>query len=232
MEFFVGTSGWAYDWNKQQNLSWFVKSSGLNAVELNMSFYRFPSQKAAKSWGEKGKDLHWAIKANRLFTHNHKFNEKAKEKWSNFHEVFAPLEGNIDFYLFQLPPQTTPDSVEQIGDFARLTNLKERFALEFRNKEWFTDQWAKWARDLGITLVSVDAPNLPGNMFSNNGLVYLRIHGKNRWYSHNYTDTELWDLAKKIADANPEKAYVFFNNNHNMLANAQAMLQTLKKQQP
>ena len=34
---YVGTSGWAYFWNPD-GLDWYVRNSGLNAVELNASF--------------------------------------------------------------------------------------------------------------------------------------------------------------------------------------------------
>jgi uncharacterized protein YecE (DUF72 family) len=39
MELFVGTSGWFYSWNPDGSFDWFCRFSGLNAVELNMSFY-------------------------------------------------------------------------------------------------------------------------------------------------------------------------------------------------
>jgi uncharacterized protein YecE (DUF72 family) len=44
MDVFVGTSGWYYDWNKKKNLDWFVQNSSLNTVELNASYYSFPSR--------------------------------------------------------------------------------------------------------------------------------------------------------------------------------------------
>ena len=33
MEVHIGTSGWAYAWNRGGSLAWFVEHSGLNAVE-------------------------------------------------------------------------------------------------------------------------------------------------------------------------------------------------------
>ena len=39
-EIFVGTSGWLYDWNLGSSLDWYAEFSGLNAVELNASFYK------------------------------------------------------------------------------------------------------------------------------------------------------------------------------------------------
>ncbi|MEM1943062.1 MAG: hypothetical protein QXO30_03050 [Candidatus Caldarchaeum sp.] len=50
MECFVGASGWFYSWNPDGSLDWFVRNPGLKAVELNMSFYRFPFPNMLRSW--------------------------------------------------------------------------------------------------------------------------------------------------------------------------------------
>jgi hypothetical protein len=55
LEFYVGTSGWFYPWNEKRNLEQYVTNSGLNAVKLNASFYRFPFPAMVKFWGTKGK---------------------------------------------------------------------------------------------------------------------------------------------------------------------------------
>ena len=230
MDFYVGTSGWAYAWNETQRLDWFATKSGLNAIELNASFYHYPSVRSVENWANKGKELRWSIKVNRLFTHTYKFNSAALDRWENFERLFAPLDANVDFFLFQLPPSTTPHSAPTIENFVKKTNLGVKFALEVRNQDWFSKEWVDWAVDLGVTLVSVDAPDLPRDVFVSDGLVYLRMHGRTAWYAHRYTDSELEDVAAKILNAKPKKVYVFFNNDTAMLENARAMLQILKKQ--
>jgi len=229
MQIYVGTSGWLYSWNLGENFDWFIKNSGLNAVELNASFYRFPFPNQVKSWAKKGKKLRWAIKVNRLITHRFKFNEKAYQLWKRFQKLFQPLNSQIDFYLFQLPPSIKSTFAEKIENFAEKTGLKERFALEIRNLDWFKPEWIKWASKLGITWVSVDCPELPLDVFSTNRIVYERMHGRTTWYAHYYSKEELEEKARKIMETKPEKIYVFFNNNHAMLENAQEMLRILKR---
>ncbi len=229
MEYYVGTSGWAYDWNSKKSLDWFIENTGLNAIELNSSFYHFPSRTSAQTWSQKSKKLRWSIKVNRLFTHTYKFSEKAIDRWDNFFDIFSPLDAQIDFYLFQMPPSITPNAASHVERFIKDTKLRRRFALEFRNAEWFKNEWINWAIDLGITLVSVDTPNLPRYIFNTSDLVYLRMHGRTSWYAHQYSENELYEIESKILLANPEKAYVFFNNDHAMLKNAKTMLQIFKK---
>lgn len=231
MDFFVGTSGWYYSWNKERSLDWFVANSGLNAVELNASFYRFPSSSMVKSWVKKGSGLRLSVKVNRLITHRFKFSEKAFQSWQKFRDLFSPLDANVDFYLFQLHPRITPESADSIEKFAKATELQRRFALEVRNIEWFNNKWIRWASKLGITWVSVDSPDFPLDVYNTEGLVYQRMHGRTAWYSHHYSDKELEEVAEKIVKAKPEKAYVFFNNDTSMLVNARKMIDIFKTRQ-
>ncbi|MEM4354080.1 MAG: DUF72 domain-containing protein [Candidatus Caldarchaeum sp.] len=229
MECFVGTSGWFYSWNLDGSLDWFVKNSGLNAVELNMSFYRFPFPSMVRSWAVKGGGLRWSIKASRLITHNYKFGGKAEKLWEKFRKLFTPLEQRIDFYLFQLPPTMTPKHLPVITAFIEKTGLGRRFALEPRNIKWFDKTVVEKIAMHKATWVSIDSPDHPLDIYNTNGIVYMRMHGRTAWYSHHYTDEELIEVVEKIHVAKPEKTYVFFNNNHAMLANARRMLELLSR---
>ncbi|MEM5802959.1 MAG: DUF72 domain-containing protein [Candidatus Aenigmatarchaeota archaeon] len=228
MEIFVGTSGWAYLWNPD-GLEWYVKNSNLNAIELNASFYRYPYPNQVKGWSNKGKNLRWVLKVNRLVTHVYRFNRIAWTRWKSFEKLFQPLDSITDFYLFQLPPSIKSDSKKKIESFYKKTKLKERFALEWRNQEWFTKENVKWAKKLGLTLVSVDSPKLPRDVFNTSGITYIRMHGREAWYSHYYTDKELNEVKNKILRVKPEKVYVFFNNDTSMLENGRRMFELLTK---
>jgi len=234
MQVFVGTSGWAYSWNPN-GFDWYVKNSGLNSVELNASFYRFPFPNQVKSWARKTKEfnpsLRWSIKVNRLITHVFKFSERAFSTWKKFERLFKPLAENIDFYLFQLPPSLTQKFSSKVESFIKKVKLEERFALEVRNLSWFESKWIEWAKNLGITWVSVDAPyftNFPREIYCTSDSIYLRMHGRSNWYAHYYEAKELEEIKERILRVKAKKVYVFFNNNHAMLANAQRMLKLLR----
>lgn len=227
MQIYVGTSGWLYEWNKGGTLEWYVKNSGLNTIELNMSFYRYPTRRAVESWAEKGKTLRWSIKASRLITHVYRFGEKAEAARRRFKKLFSPIDEKIDYYLFQLPLSMTPRHASRIERFISKTKLGSRLALEWRSPEWFREEWIRWAVDLVITLVSIDAPELPRTIFKLGQAVYLRMHGRYAWYSHDYTDKELREVADSIIKYSPSRVHVYFNNDHVMLRNARRMLEIL-----
>jgi uncharacterized protein YecE (DUF72 family) len=227
---FVGTSGWLYDWNPESSLDWYVRNSGLNAVELNASFYRFPFRNQVVSWARKGSGLRWAVKVHRYITHVKRLREDALNTWHRFRELFQPLDQYVDFYLFQMPPSFTynDESMERVRTFTRETGLGARLAIEFRHESWFNSEDAiNELRDLGITVVSVDEPGVTW-VRSTSSIVYLRLHGRTDWYMYDYGEDELRDLAIKAVSLNPNAIYVFFNNDHWMLENARKMLEVLK----
>ncbi len=53
--------------------------------------------------------------------------------------------------------------------------------------------------------------------------IYLRMHGRKSWYSYNYSSKELAAAIGSIRKERPKSAYVFFNNDHDMLGNARLM---------
>jgi len=218
-EVFVGTSGWSYSWNQGNSLEWYVQHSGLNAIELNMSFYRFPYPNMVKSWAVKGKDLAWVVKVHRSITHFQKLAPASAAGFERFKKLFVPLEDCIHYYLFQLPPSFTDlDKLEQfVGQIGT-----EKFAVEFRHPTLFTDELRAWGKNHGVLLVSIDAPRLPTVVMSDT-IVYERIHGRTGWYSHDYSNEELTEIKERILAENPKRVYLFFNNNHAMLENAVRM---------
>lgn len=225
MDIFVGTSGWYYKWNKKKNLDWFIQNSGLNSVELNASFYRFPFSKQVESWNTKGTGLRWSVKVHRSITHWRQFSESALETWESFRELFEPMDLLIDFYLFQAPPKFK-DAARALS-FAEKTGLGKRFAFEIRNKELLggDESYDGIYEQLmeNVTLVSVDSPDYVNKIFPGK-FIYMRMHGRESWYSYNYSKEEIGETLRKIAELQPEKVYIYFNNNHNMLENAKLTL--------
>lgn len=223
MDAFVGTSGWYYDWNKKKNLDWFIENSGLNSVELNFSFYRFPSPEQIEGWSMKGTGLRWSIKVHRSITHWRQLSESSFEIWENFRELFEPMDHLVDFYLFQVPPSF--DDAAKALRFAEAAKLGERFALEIRNKGLLGEDEACAELMKKVTLVSVDSPDYRDRIFPGK-TIYMRMHGREGWYSYNYSREEISETIRKIREFGPGKVYIYFNNDHNMLENARMALKS------
>lgn len=229
MEVHVGTSGWSYAWNRGRSLAWFVEHSDLDAIELNASFYGFPSEKSVRSWATAGSGLRWSVKVNRSITHRHRFNEKAVPVWERFLERFLPLDDLVDFYLFQAPPAF--GDIDRIIAFLEAIDLEARCAIEIRNPAVLGDDGACRRLQEAAVLVSVDSPDFRERIFSGD-TIYLRMHGREGWYRHDYTEDELATVRDRIAGLGPERAYIFFNNDHAMLEDARAMARLFGRKPP
>jgi uncharacterized protein YecE (DUF72 family) len=51
------------------------------------------------------------------------------------------------------------------------------------------------------------------------------MHGRKGWYSYDYFRAEISETIRKIREFEPEKTYIYFNNDHNMLENAKMTLE-------
>ncbi len=219
MRFYIGTSGWMYGWNQDGTLKWYKCNSGLNAIELNYSFYRFPSKKEIDSWISVGTGLSWSIKVNRVITQMFKMNKSSEKFLSNFLKLFEPMDEMIDNYLFQLPPNFSAKFKDRVIHIISKFNLNEKAVIEPRNKSWFDEQVYDTFKSNGISISSIDSPI--GNFYvRTHDKVYLRIHGRHFWYNYNYTHGNLNNILDRVRKLNGRKVYTFFNNDHFMLENA------------
>jgi uncharacterized protein YecE (DUF72 family) len=230
MQILVGTSGWSNPiWNPN-GLLWYQKNSRLNAIELSMPFYQLPTKEQVTTWALEGRSLTWTIKVNRAITHFFRFNDIAREKFLQFRELFAPLDGLVSHYLFQLPPNAHPSHRENIEAFFHFTGLRERFALEWRNPKWFVPEHIEWAQNLGLTVVSADSPSVPRDIINTNGVVYLRLHGRSDWFEHHYSRKELGHIAEQVQRTGCKRVIAFLNNDSSQLKNARALFNIFKGQ--
>src|SRR5215212_1441003 len=55
-------------------------------------------------------------------------------------------------------------------------------------------------------------PGLPNVLVRTADDIYVRLHGPERWYRHDYSDDELKDWAEKIQSSGAKTAWIYFNN--------------------
>ena len=74
----------------------------------------------------------------------------------------------------------------------------------------------------------MDVPSLPWKMFSTNGALYLRLHGREAWYAYVYTEEELREIMETMKGLDASKKYIYLNNDHGMLPNGRFLMQNLR----
>jgi len=225
----VGTSGYSYFWNEgvPTPFQWYC-GQGFDTVEINASFYRFPSRGWIKAWTKCPRGFDFSVKIHRVITHYWRLGPRAFTPWRSFQARFKEMEDLITFWLFQMPPNfaATTENAETLAKFFSELNLGNSAVLEFRHPSWWDRK--EICRDLDAVFCSVDAPGLPREIVSINDVVYLRLHGREAWYAYVYTEGELREIMETMKGLDANKKYIYLNNDHGMLPNGRFLMQNVK----
>lgn len=219
--YLIGTSGWHYEhWRDIFYPPKLAKSSWLefyarhfNAVELNASFYRLPTEDAFTSWYKSSPPgFAFAVKVSRFITHIKRLKDVAAPL-HNFLERARRLGEKLGPLLYQLPPGMHRDD-KALEAFLGLLPKDTRHVFEFRHESWLDEEVFNRLRRYKIGLCVFDMPRLTCPLAATADFAYIRFHGSRQLYSSNYSDEELADWAKKLAQLAEtlETVYIYFNN--------------------
>ena len=254
----VGTSGWSYDdWDgrfyPEQKSRGFDRLVHLaryfGCVEVNSSFYRPPSARAAASWVARTPEaFEFTFKLYQRFTHDRDRPWTASEV-DAYRRGIGPVReaGRLGAVLVQFPWSFRADEeafrhLERVGrDFGDLP-----LVVEVRHVSWTSQLALKRIRDNGFGFANIDQPasrtGLPPMTLVTSPVGYVRLHGRNReaWFSKDagrdakydylYREDEIEEWIERIHEVarQSEKTYVFTNNHYRGQAPANA-LQILSK---
>jgi uncharacterized protein YecE (DUF72 family) len=231
--FFVGTSGWTYDHWKgcfyPANLpkkGWFDYYVGqFSAVEVNATFYRTFKDETYHNWRERApRGFGYVLKAPQLITHR-KYLLDVDENIQAFYHSCSLLEDKFEMILLQVAPNT-PYNLERLQKALLAFPDPDRVAVEFRRHEWLTQDTISMLRSVGATICNVDSPQQKITDHLTSNRAYLRLHGRSHWYAYNYSDDELREIAKlaqELAGRGADRVYIFFNNDFEGYAPANAL---------
>lgn len=236
--YYIGCSGWYYrDWSgvfypeELPTSQWFdYYASHFRTVELNAPFYSWPTPATVKTWIRQNKreGFIYTIKVNELITHSKTF-EDTKEMIRDFGYIADILGPQMGCFLFQLPPRVhyTPERLKSI-----LSQLEpnRRNVIEFRHSSWWNEKVYAAFRKTGTIFCSCSGPKLPDELIQTADEIYIRFHGTQKWYRHDYNREELKIWAERIKEANPKHAWIYFNNDFSghAIRNAELLMKLLK----
>jgi len=220
--FYVGTSGWTYNHWKDTfypgnipKTRWFdYYAKTFTAVEINATFYRRFTDTTYQKWRERAPDdFLYVLKVPRQITHR-KYLLDSETPIMEFWESVVLLENHFGMVLMQLPPKIPydPDRLKiALLSFPDPTKV----AVEFRHAQWYSDEIKGLLTELGAVFCVVDAPNIRLMDWVTSGSAYIRLHGRKKWYAHDYSNQELEEilnLVEKMKENGARKIFVFFNN--------------------
>ncbi len=218
----IGCSGWFY-WHlrgtffptQMPTRDWFAHyAEHFRTVELNAPFYSWPTLAAVKVWDTQaaGREMIYTVKASELITHIRKF-EDTQALIRDFGYIADLLGPRMGCFLFQLPP-SYHYSPERLHAIVSQLDPKRRNVVEFRHPSWWIDPVYEAFAAAGIIFCSCSGPRLPDPVIRTADDIYVRFHGVERWYRHDYSAAELTEWARRIRDAGARRVWAYFNNDH------------------
>jgi len=197
----------------QQSKFFNYYSEQLNTVELNVTFYRFPTAEILRKWYDKSPDdFIFSVKAPKVITHLNKFND-CEQLLDDFYTACKEgLKEKLGCVLFQLPPSFNY-SDERFELVIKSMRPEFKNVIEFRNESWWKKKIFTRLEKENIIFCSVNHPKLPTDIIVNSSTVYVRLHGNPEMFYTKYSREEiknLYDIINKKRKV--KEAFIYFNN--------------------
>jgi uncharacterized protein YecE (DUF72 family) len=253
-----GVAGWDYpDWEGMvypdphpRGFDRLVYLSGfLDAIEINVTFYRQPDAPACAGWARRVAshgDFRFTAKLFRGLTHPETPDAPALEDDAGrYLEGIAPLaeSGRLGAVLAQFPHRFH----DEPGARARLERLRrslEQLPLvaEFRHRSWDHEEALKFLHGLGVGFCNIDQPQVGGTLRPTGHVTapvaYVRLHGRNaeNWfreggppharYDYLYSEEELRPWAERAVrlSERAEEVFIIANNHYRGKGPANALM--------
>lgn len=240
----IGTSGWLYKhWRgtfypkglaHKEEFNYY--SLFFTTVELNNPFYRLPSRETFETWRKNSKEnFLYIVKASRFITHMKKLKD-TKEALNIFLHNCNGLEEKLGPILFQLPPGWQLN-IERFEEFLKQLPKGYRFAFEFRNTTWYTNEVYKLLKKYNCAFCIYQLAGHMSPIEVTTDWVYLRLHGptKNKYQgSYDFKTLESWAEKAREWQKTGKDVYIYFDNDDSGYAvfNAQVIEMMLNKNVP
>jgi uncharacterized protein YecE (DUF72 family) len=229
---FVGCSGWFYwKWRglfypaELPTTKWFKHyAKRFDTVEINASFYSWPTVENVTVWKRQAakQNFVYTVKVCEYITHLKKF-KGTKTLVKDFGMIADILGHTMGCFLFQLPPSYRYTKARLTAILGQLDPIR-RNVVEFRHKSWWNETVYAAFRESGTIFCSCSGPRLPDKLVRTADDIYLRLHGPERWYKHDYSKAELVHWAERIKASGAKRAWVYFNNDYAACAPRNAII--------
>lgn len=227
---YIGCSGWNYeDWrikfypknlSKNKWLEFYAKN--FLTLEVNSTFYRLPKENTIRKWrNQVPENFKFSLKLSRFITHAKRFTE-TQDAMKNFYKIVLNLDKKLGVILIQLPAnfKYSKENLQKI-----IISLSNEFthSIEFRHETWLNENVIHQLHKNRIILCSHDYDEKFSHIQQTSADLYLRLHGPKELYSSNYTKAQRENYIKEIKKLKYHNLWVYFNNDVNAYAPANAL---------
>lgn len=209
MEWHVGTMGFSYgDWvptfyPEGTRPGEFLATYGtaFDAVELDTTFHAIPPMERVQKWTDAAPErFTFCVKTPKAITHDAPL-AFGMPLMRQFLRSLEPMRraGKLGVVLIQFPPTFTVAELPVVRLFLKELppSTAARFAVEFRNASWETDETGPLLREFGCCWVTGDYGVDPYPLHVTTDFLYLRFIGVHEQFGKH--DRERIDMSDRLA---------------------------------
>jgi uncharacterized protein YecE (DUF72 family) len=224
----IGCSGFSYkEWKEEfypkglAQSKWFAYyTEHFNTLELNVTFYRFPTLKSLEGWYTKAPEgFSFSAKVPRDITHYKMFVETETMMADFYGALREGLKEKLSCVLFQLPPSFSynEEKLERILDHIDPAFLN---VIEFRHQSWWREDVKQILAKKSISFCGVSFPKISfDDAVVNTPLTYYRFHGVPVLFHSEYQPAFIQKIHQQIANnEKAQEAFIYFNNTASLAA--------------
>lgn len=222
----VGISGWdsagLYEAGIRSQDKLRLYSDIYDTVEINSTFYGFPSQETVENWYlTVPETFRFSVKLNRMFSHDQPLviNGETVRNLNQFLASTALLKEKLSWYLLQLPPGLAADAealnsyLAFLRDSMQAHRIQADLAVEFRHPTWYADWSRKALHSFGAVQVISSSPGKwPLVWVKQPKANYIRLHGLHKMYHSFYSHEELRSMTEWLSQTSGTDAWIYFDN--------------------
>lgn len=224
----IGCSGFSYkEWKgefypeKLAQSKWFdFYTQHFDTLELNVTFYRFPTVKSLKGWYDKAPEgFTFSSKVPRSITHYKRFIETERMLQDFYGLLKEGLGEKLGCVLFQLPPQFVYDE-DKLQKILSQVDRSFTNVIEFRHESWWRKDVQKQLAEHNISFCGVSFPKIRfDDAVVNTPLSYYRFHGVPKLFYSEYDEAFLEKIVGQLQKSRKAKTvYIYFNNTASLAA--------------
>jgi uncharacterized protein YecE (DUF72 family) len=125
-----------------------------DTVEIDSTFYAIPSEQSVRGWADRTPEgFTFSVKLPSEITHKNRLRQ-SEGLLSDFLSRMRLMGDKLGCVLIQLPPDFSRREHGAVAKFLELLPKGTRFAIEFRDSRWISEQTISLLRDheVGLTL--------------------------------------------------------------------------------
>jgi uncharacterized protein YecE (DUF72 family) len=224
----IGCSGFSYkEWKEEfypkglAQSKWFnYYTQHFDTLELNVTFYRFPTLNSLKVWYDKAHEgFSFSAKVPRSITHFKKFDD-TERMIQDFYELLRKgLKEKLACVLFQLPPSFVY-SEEKLEKIITQVNPSFNNVIEFRHESWWRKDVESILAKHNISFCGVSFPKISfDDAVINTSICYYRFHGVPKLFYSEYDEAFIEKIYNQILENKKvQTAFIYFNNTASLAA--------------